>query len=180
VSAAYPRPSARASAAISPTDPQESEEGAGTESWSEKFYAALPLFIVGWVCLAVTFDLYFSGAVTQLGGAGSVHLQPWALFLALAVTGLAAGTFAMLTEEEPTVSSEVPAIAPAVPTAVPAWDESTLEAGTSELPPPRTWERYTGWSEGPIAEAVPPEAVLSQLDEIEASLRKKSRPPPSD
>jgi len=180
MSSAHLGVSARSSARAHARDPPGPQRDAGAESWIEKFFAALPLFIVGWVCLALTFELYFSGTVTQLGGGGSVHLQPWALFLALAVTGLAAGTFAMLTEEEPTDVSEAAEPPPAVPSAVPAWDESLLEAEASELPPPRTWERSAGWSEGPIAESVPPEAVLSQLDEIEASLRKKSRPPSSD
>lgn len=149
-----------------------------TESWGEKLFAALPLFFVGGACLAVAIDLYYTGITGQFGANRSVHLELWALFLALAVTGLAAGVFAMLVEDEfeeiaPVV---VPVAEPSPP--VPEWDESAIKPEEEpSLLGPRPWERYPNLTEGPVADAAPTATVLSQLDEIEASLRKRPRPP---
>ncbi|HYB79196.1 MAG TPA: hypothetical protein VEG66_05495 [Thermoplasmata archaeon] len=158
------------------------------ETWGEKVYAALPLFVVGGACLAVALDFYFSAASTPFLGSSSVRLAPWALFLALAVTGLSAGVFALLIEDEEPVPAPVRArpVAP-VPQPSPApplWDESTLAPAKPSHFRPRTWERhapapedFAGWSPAePRVERVPPDVVLVQIDEIVASLRKKSPP----
>ena len=157
-----------------------------TESWSQKLYAALPLFIVGAGCLAVAIDLYYSGVTTRLNGS-TVRLYPWVLFLALAVTGIAAGIFALLLEEEePTAAGETSASAAPPESTAPLWDESMLEPTEPTYVHPRTWERYpelpteVGWTPAePRVERLPPDVVLVQIDEIEASLKKKSRPPGS-
>ena len=159
-------------------------EGAA-ETWGEKVYAALPLFIVGGACLAVAVDFYVSSATTPLLGNSSVRLAPWMLFLALAVTGLSAGLFALIMEdEEPTPAPEVTPAARPTP-APPEWDESTVTPSEPTYPRPRTWEQYSlgpedfvGWSPAePRVERVSPDVVLVQIDEIAASLRKKNPPP---
>ena len=172
-----------------PRDPEDDSARvaapeATTETWADRVYAALPLFIVGGACLFVSIDLFYSGT-TNIFGNSSVRLYPWALFFALAVTGLAAGTFALLVEEEtPTpVQSETVEGTPAAPT--PDWDESMLPPETPTYVHPRTWERYpelpteVGWSPAePKTQRVSPDVVLIQIDEIAASLRKK--PPASE
>ena len=169
-----------------PSDAADAEAPAkgASETWGEKVYAALPLFIVGGACLAVAVDFYVSSATTPLIGNSSVRLAPWMLFLALAVTGLSAGLFALIMEdEEPTSTREVsPAVRPTP--APPAWDESTVTPSQPTYPKPRTWEQYAlgpedfvGWSPAePQVERVSPDVVLVQIDEIAASLRKKSPP----
>ena len=158
---------------------------AGAETWAQKLFAALPLFIVGIGCLAVAVDLYYSDVTTQLNGS-TVRLYPWVLFLALAVTGIAAGIFSLLVEEGPSTPAEVGVAEVPPETAAPAWDESTLEPTEPTYVHPRTWERYpelpteVGWTPAePRVERLPPDVVLVQIDEIEASLKRKSRPPGS-
>ena len=170
-----------------PESPDPSEVTASleapTETWGEKLYAALPLFIVGGACLAVAIDFYDSGASTPFMGNSAVRLAPWALFLALAVTGLSAGIFALLVEDEEPVPPE-PVTVSAPPAPAPPWDESTIAPAQPTLVRPRTWERHplepgemVGWTPAePTVERVPPDVVLVQIDEIAASLRKK---PPS-
>lgn len=168
------------SASENPDLPADAEH----ETWGEKLYAALPLFIVGGACLAVAVDLYFSGTTANFGGNSSARLYPWALFLALGVTGFAAGTFVLLLEEEPSPpAAPEPAPSPHEP-ALPAWDESTIIPEKPGHFRPRTWEQYpelpteVGWSTPvPKVGAIPPDVVLVQIDEIAASLRRK--PPPS-
>lgn len=166
------------------TNPVESPESP-PESWSEKLYAALPLFIVGGACLAVAVDFYTSGAAAPFMGNSSVRLAPWALFLALAVTGLGAGVFALLMEdEEPVPAEPVAASPPLAP--VPPWDESTITPEKPSYVPPRTWEQHpiepgdiAGWSPAePRVGRVSPDVVLVQIDEIAASLRRKTPPSP--
>lgn len=170
----------------SSTNPSEAATAAAhpTETWGEKLYAALPLFIVGGACLAVAVDFYESGATTPFAGNTSVRLAPWTLFFALAVTGLSAGIFALLMEdEEPAVTELVVARAKA-PSAVPPWDESTITPAGPTYVRPRAWEQHTlepedvvGWTPvEPGAERVSPDVVLVQIDEIAASLRKKTPP----
>ena len=157
---------------------------APTETWGEKLYAALPLFIVGGACLAVAVDFYDSGAVTQFAGGSSVRVAPWALFFALAVTGISAGIFALFVEDEEPVPAE-PVAVTAKPAPAPAWDESSITPATPAYVRPRTWEQHpfepedvAGWSPAePKTERISPDVVLVQIDEIVASLRKK--PPPS-
>jgi len=165
-----PTPSAPANATAS--------ELTARETWGDKVYAALPLFIVGLGFLAVTFDLYFSGDAASVGRGGGIRLQPWALFLALSVTGLAAGTFALLIEDEDATVA-APALAPVTeaPSApVPEWDESTLEPEEPTFVRPRTWEQYPDIPEGSTSASEPRDAVLDQIDEIRASLRRKTTP----
>lgn len=168
----------RSAPAATSSESAPTSEGIETETWADRLFAAIPLFVVGAACLAIAIDLYFTADLTFLGQKGSARLQPWTLFLALAVTGLAAGTFALLfPEEEPPSPAPEPSTAPATPESSPAWDESTLETEGEPLLPKRSWELdfFTAQeSPGP-----PPsdDAVLHQLDEIEASLRKKTRPP---
>ena len=183
---ASPGLSASASASFSRTEssPVDDAGGAETETWSKKVYAALPLFIVGGACLAVAVELYSSGTTANFGGNGAARLYPWALFLALGVTGFAAGTFALLAEDEPTPTVAVEAASPPPSPTSAAWDESTIAPAKSGYVRPRTWERYpelpteVGWSTPvPRVEAVPPDVVLVQIDEIAASLRRKPPPP---
>ena len=167
----------------------ESDPESPRETWAEKVYAALPLFIVGGACLAVAVDLYVSATTAPFLGSSSVRLAPWTLFLALAVTGLSAGVFALIMEDEELPLTAAPPVT-AVPRPAPAplWDESTLTpAKPSSYGRPRTWERhplapedFAGWSPAePRVERVPPDVVLVQIDEIAASLRKKTPPPQS-
>lgn len=203
------------------------------ESWQESFFAALPLFIVGGVCVAFAVYLYLAGASTTFGANGSVHLRPWILFVALGITGIAAGTIALWVEDAPTAPREglkapvpskttapakaraphplfaprkgypgptvqEPAILPdrvnptqssaaaraATPSPPPSpprpavsaalWDEDLI--GPDEATPEHeeVWDTDSTPSSGPVAERMRPDAVLQQLDEIEASLRKKT------
>jgi len=41
---------------------------------------------------------------------------------------------------------------------------------------PRTWEQYTDIPEGSTSASEPRDAVLDQIDEIRASLRRKTTP----
>ena len=151
------------------------------ESWSERLYAALPLFVVGGLCLAVALVLYTEGAVTSLGGSQAAHLQPWILFVALAITSLAGGTVALFAEE-PRVE-ELPASAPVVVPPIPRdreWDESLIEPEEKPFRPAYRALDNDELMQGPIAEAVPPDMFLHQLDELEVSLKKKLPPPAKD
>lgn len=180
---------ATSTAAAWPVRPAEEERSEATsaplelrtESWGEKLYAAFPLFLVGGACLAVAVDLFYTGVSGQFGANRSVHLELWTLFLALAVTGLAAGTFAMVMEEEPEVIA--PGATPVARTSVPApaWDESTVEPDREpSLLGPRLWERRPDLTEGPVAEPMPAASILSELDELAASLRKRPPPPKTE
>jgi hypothetical protein len=161
--------------------PSHPPSGGSTEqeSWAERFYAALPLFIVGAACVVVALELYGAGTVTTLGGNGSVHLRPWILFVALGITGICGGTVALFVKD---AFVELPEVREPVtpPRPAPAWDESLLE------PEPRTFGRRRTWETGEdsfasgTAEPSPPDGVLDQIDEIAASLRKKVSPPPSE
>ena len=156
-----------------------------TETWEEKLYAALPLFILGGACLAVAVDFYQSGATTPFAGSSSVRLAPWGLFLALAVTGFSAGIFALLLEDEEPTPAEPPVIARPPPSpSAPVWDESSVLPEKPAYVRPRTWEQHVlepedvvGWTPvEPRTERVSPDVVLVQIDEIAASLRKKTPP----
>ena len=74
--------------------------GATVETLRERLAGALPLFLVGGACVLLSVYLYLMRTVTTFGGSSSTHLQPWILFVALGITGLAAGTFALLFDEE--------------------------------------------------------------------------------
>ena len=182
---ASPAVSARASASLArpESSPVDVGDDAGAETWSEKVYAALPLFLVGGACLVVAVELYSTGTTASFGGSSAARLYPWALFLALGVAGLAAGTFALLVEDEPSPTVALEAASPPPAPASAVWDESTIAPGKPGFVRPRTWEQYpelpteVGWSTpSPRVEAVPPDVVLVQIDEIAASLRRK--PPP--
>jgi len=151
-----------------------------SETWREKLLGSLPLFVVGALCLAIAIDLYSTGATTPSGTNGSVHLYPWALFFALAVTGIAAGIFVWFLEEEPAAPAEVVETAIEPKEEAPEWDESALEPEKPFYLPPRTWERYPLSPAEMGFESVPPDAVLNQIDEIEESLRKKPRKEQTD
>ena len=162
------------------TDPESP-----AETWGEKLYAALPLFVVGGACLAVAVDFYASGASAPFMGNSSVRLAPWALFLALAVTGLSAGIFALLAgDEEPSRAETVVALPEPASPSLPPWDESTITPAKPSFVRPRTWEQHplepgdiVGWTPAePRVERVSPDVVLVQIDEIAASLRKKAPP----
>ncbi|MGP8075183.1 MAG: hypothetical protein ACLP8Y_00335 [Thermoplasmata archaeon] len=203
------------------------------ESWQESFFAALPLFIVGGVCVTFAVYLYLAGASTTFGADGSVHLRPWVLFVALGITGIAAGTVALWVEDAPAAPREVPKApvpsktppppkakaphplfaprkgypgptvqelatlsdrvnltqsSPAARSTAPSpppspsrpavsaalWDEDLI--GLDERTPEHeeVWDTDSSPSSGPVAERMRPDAVLKQLDEIEASLRKKT------
>jgi len=206
-------------------------EEAEVESWNERFLGALPLFVVGGACTASAVFLYISGVATTVGGNGSVHLRPWVLFLALAITGLSAGTIALFADGE----AEAPGLPsspspPAAPTASPlpkrsaafgrpalrpressagesggaagaayvatpapagtpaaratpaahrspmsarVWDESELPAGTPTAFARESWDESTEELEATASAPAPPDVVLRQVDELEASLRKK-------
>jgi hypothetical protein len=162
--------------APSPAPPRGSAE---QESWAERIYAALPLFIVGTACLIVALELYGAGTVATLGGNSSVHLRPWILFLALGITGICGGTVALFVEEvfvEPRLAEEV--VAPPRPT--PDWDESLLEPEPTVHRRRRTWELEAESREDEQVGPSPPDGILDQIDEIAASLRKKVEPPPSE
>ncbi len=154
------------------------EDSAGQDSWAERFYAALPLFIVGAACIVVALELYGAGTVTALGGNSSVHLRPWILFVALGITGICGGTVVLFVDDafvEPRPVKET--VAP--PRPAPDWDESLLEPAPTVHRRRRTWELEAESLEDEHAEPSLPEGILDQIDEIAASLRKKvERPPP--
>lgn len=200
------------------------DRSSGGETWSERFLAALPLFVVGVVCVAAAVYLFISGAATTVGGNGSVHLRPWILFLALGISGLSAGTIALFAEETtsspaadagtrtpgPSPSSPAstslrtfappherhptsafeglpsPAGVPAARTgSVPSrpsvtsriWDESDIAVATPSSIPKDLWDESPEEFEAAASRPAPPEVVLNQLDELEASLRKKPGKP---
>ncbi|HKN06183.1 MAG TPA: hypothetical protein VJ021_01070 [Thermoplasmata archaeon] len=208
------------------------------ESWREKVYAALPLFLVGGLCTGLAVYLYLAGTTTHFGASGAVLLRPWILFVALGITGLSAGVVALFAEdalEAPPEKVTAPAVPPTTirfkektpgffgrsregypgPTpeerpgvpvsAARAAPGSSVTVGPGPLPTPgrpvvdaRTWdESSTGptehrrypkevWDESPeefeaaASKPAPPAVVLSQLDDIEKSLRKKPTTPPAD
>lgn len=181
--------SVRRSMGVAPPSPEPSSE---TETWSERVYATLPLFLVGGACLAIAVQSYLSGTVMGLGS-GNARLQPWVLFLALGLTGVSAGTFALFLEEPPTPSPETPktvapkvvaprAAAPKVAVApasrAPEWDESTIVPEARAPTPRRSWEAYTLPANEPVAPPATSDYFLDQLDEIAASLRRKVNSPP--
>lgn len=208
------------------------------ESWSERIYAALPLFIVGIVCVVVAILLYLEETASAFGASDSVRLHPWILFVALGITGLSSGTVALFAEDvlteptrlsppisapptlaapkpktrwlfgrsrrsaprpaakKPTLPSPVasrPAYDPTGPVTAsprpvpsrpavtaPSWDES--EVGTvGPVPQPKeAWDETPEELEAGASEAAPADFVLRQLDELEASLRKKPLSPRRD
>ena len=159
-----------------PSTALESHDLPDPESWEERFSAAIPLFIIGSACLVVAVELYFSGTATSFAGS-SVRLRPWILFVALGVTGIGAGAVALFTKGSEWESpSRTDAESASSPTA--EWDESEIEpVSRSSLGP-----LYGDEGEDPIGGSEPPplraDLVLSQLDEIEESLRRRSRPSP--
>jgi len=171
-----------AAAAAAPTEDTASPDQPEAETWSERVFAAIPLFAVGGACLAITIDLYFTANVTLFGQRASTHLQPWVLFLALAVIGLGAGVFTVFFEEEsaPGPGSPPETVAPPVPESprvAAEWDESNLAPEPPLLLPRRLWELDPFTSEERRAPTPSDDTVMHQLDEIEESLRKKARPP---
>ncbi len=203
------------------------------ESWQESFLAALPLFIVGGVCVAFAVYLYLAGASTTFGGNGSVHLRPWILFIALGITGIAAGTVALWVEDAPTAPREEPKApvpsktppppkakaphplfaprkgypgptvqelatlsdhlqptqsspaarsttpSPPPPPSRPAvsaalWDEDLIGPDAAAPEHEEVWDTDSTSAAGSVADRMRPDAALQQLDEIEASLRKKT------
>jgi len=208
------------------------------ETWRERFLAALPLFIVGAVCVLISVYFYLLGDMGIFAGNGAVHLRPWILFVALGITALSAGTVAILAEDVldrpeprpkarddgplkhpvkatpprlvaksgagypgpskdelatltdrvsatdfPPVGGEAAIRRTAVsPAPVPAntWDEAPVApSGSPAALPKEAWDESPEAFEASASERAPSEVVLHQLDELEASLRKKpvsSRP----
>jgi len=179
MSGAVASPEVRDWASVGSTAPSSPTTGAGThpETWEERFSAAVPLFLVGSACFVVAVELYFSGTLTALGGS-AVRLRPWILFIALGVTGLGAGITALFTEDSPTASGVSAEPVPA-PDLVPDWDESRLDSVPRSSLGPLYAEEEGEDLGGPAAAALPADLVLSQLDEIEESLRRRSRSPPA-
>ena len=88
----------------------------------------------------------------------------------------------LVEEEEP--EAEAPRVESATgvtpaPAPAPEWDESAIEPEGPTYLPSRTWERGFDANERSQAASVSPDSVLNQLDEIEASLRKKKSAPSS-
>jgi len=81
--------------------PSHPTQGTGNEqeTWSDRVYAALPLFVVGGLCFSIAASIHSTGTATGSVGNGSVHLQLWILFVALGITGIGGGTVAMLAED---------------------------------------------------------------------------------
>jgi len=150
------------------------------ETWEERAVGALPLFVVGVACLAVAVEFYTTGAVTSFGGNSSVLLRPWILFAALGVTGVAAGVVSLFLEDEAEPPRAVSAAAPARRPAVPAWDESLIEPEPRVPLRRRTWETELDSLDGGGVPSASSDAVLHQIEEIEASLRKKRQSPPPE
>jgi hypothetical protein len=107
--------------------------GGERESWKERLLAALPLFVVGVVCVASAVFLYLSGAATTIGGSGTVHLRPWVLFVALGITGISAGTIALFAEE-PSLYARPEAAGIGAPPSTPSPAREMPEPRRSELP----------------------------------------------
>jgi hypothetical protein len=214
--------------------PDESTE---RETWSERFVAALPLFAIGAVCLVVATLLYLEQATTAFGAGDSVHLHPWVLFVALGITGISAGTVALLVEDAIAESTEMETTLTASATRAPSktktpwlfgrtrrrssslaaeqssvpptsapsaasapsgrtvtapqrassrpvaaarvWDESTVSFAPHSALPKEAWDETSEEFEAAAAEPATPDVVLRQIEELEASLRKKPASPSS-
>jgi len=205
------------------------------ETWRERVFAALPLFLVGGACAGIAVYLYFAGTTTHFGASGTVLLRPWVLFVALGITGLSAGVVALFAEDPleaprpgvtaparppapipskekipfffgrsresypgptpeerpgvpalvglaaPTASvrgSSLPPSTPGHPVAnTRAWDESSISLTEPRRHPREVWDESPEEFEAAAAKPAPPAVVLSQLDDIEKSLRKKPSTP---
>ena len=180
---------ANSPAESSPADEPSQGGLSSAPTRSERFYASLPLFFVGAVCILIAVLLDATGSVTAFGGSSSVHLQPWVLFVALGITGVSAGTIALFSEDvdsedlgaEPMeVASRERSRGLAAPVSGPAWDESQI---VPESSPSRTIWRPSDVADllgGEVAEPSAPDVVLRQLDDLEVSLRRKPRPSPPE
>lgn len=207
------------------------DSSAESESWRERLDAALPLLLLGVLCIGVAVFLYEAGSVSNIGVNGAVHLRPWVLLVALGVTAISGGIVALLADSALSAPKSARAgtapsrrgakarARPATPVAVPqgrypgptsqelatlsdrvAQAESPGKVNVTPRPSPalarsgtsaREWDEASigpvartasqkeEWDESPEAfEAAasapaPPDVVLRQLDELEASLRKK-------
>lgn len=144
-------------------------------AWHERVEAALPLFILGAVCIFVAVVLYFEGAYTSL--AGAAHLEPWILFVALGITALGGATVVLLAEDPYDEAPVVAVEAPVLPASAPVWDESLLEPEAKPVRPVYHQLDDAELMEGPVADASPPDIFLRQLDDLEVSLRRKGSDP---
>lgn len=161
----------------SPRSHPEPETSIAKESWGERLYAALPLFIVGAVCVVIAFELWAPGAVAGWGGSDTVRFRPWILFLALAITGISGGTAAVFTEDSLAAETR-DLVSPPLPP--PVWDESAIEPIGRTSASESNWD--SGWEllEDEVGKPRPFVLVLNQLDEIKESLRKKPGSPPTE
>ena len=170
-------PTSRRTAPRSALEPTASAVSSTGETWAERTYAALPLFFVGGVCIVAAVLTYLSGAVTAFGGSTSVHLQPWILFIALGITGISGGTVALLAEEPEFPPVEAPSVVVPASTVKSekseVWDESLIEPEEKPVRPIWRGPEEEDLLRGEVAQPAPPDIVLRQLDELEASLRKK-------
>ena len=185
MASSFGRPEVRSWSSSTPAPPSSRGPGSPTasETWREKLYAALPLFMVGVACVVISIELYFSGTLTALGGGGSVRLRPWILFVALGITGISAGTITLLaTDDWAGQAGEQESLPPSPPSPPPApdWDESTLQLSKATSVFAWRGDLDAEPTDEPKPEHLAPDLVMTQLDEIEASLRKKTRPPPED
>ena len=137
---------------LSPEGSLSSDRPSDSETWRERFLAALPLLVVGSACVATAVYLFFSGAATTVGGNGSVHLRPWVLFIALGITGLSAGIIALFGEETTSVAGP---------------DERGAARGsTTGSPAPKSSRAFarprTGYP-GPTSEELPTFAAAGEM-----------------
>jgi hypothetical protein len=164
-----------------PVVPPPSRQTASSEeeTWREKFTGALPLLLVGAACTAVAAELYSTGNVTLVGENASVRLRPWVLFVALGITGISAGVFALLFEG-PEGLSVPPEVSRAWSRSTPDWDESSLEPEPRRYARRRTWETSAEMDGNGPGDSVWSDVALHQIDEIERALRKSGRSPPNE
>jgi hypothetical protein len=221
-----------------PVTPQSPGVPSETETWRERVFAALPLFVVGGLCAVLTAYFYFVGTTAPLGASNPAFVRPWVLFAALAFTGFSAGIVALLIEDLPEGSQEKPkapesrpapvramgktpgllgrsrtsypgptleerpkvavssgrttlvapmAVGPKQPATSRrtevrprAWDESSNRAVEATTLPKEDWDESSEEFERAASKPAPTDFVLSQIDELEKSLRRKSTPPRAD
>jgi len=156
----------------------------GARRGAAVIYAMLLLLIAGILFVLAAIDVYALGVSDPMGGVAYLGYIPWVYLVALAAVSLGAGFIALPRSERPTHARvEGPSRGlPNTGSPAHAGARSAAESpsGTVSPAPGETTDldEDDDWPESEMPpEPLPPHVVLGQVDEIEASLRK--RPPPS-
>lgn len=148
----------------------------GSTTWRERVFAALPLFLVGAICLVLAAVLYAS-PVPQ----GVVRIRPWFLFLALGLTGLGAATAVCVIDDEQTPEDLGPVIRPSTTIASTRISDPSAERvpvpaqGLSPKAVPDLWQPQVA---GLSAISLSGEDLdLSSLDDFESEVNRSPDTP---